>query len=67
MSKSQRIFAKLDMCIYIMEIWFEVANWQILSISDRFRFLLQNNGVVLWRGIIVLFLFAVHFILIFHN
>ena len=35
------------MCIYIIEIWFEIANWQILSISDRFRFPLQNNGVLL--------------------
>ena len=32
LSKLQWILTKLGMCIHIMEIWFEIANGQILSI-----------------------------------
>ena len=35
MSKYQWIFAKLGMCIDIVEIWFGIANGQISSIFDR--------------------------------
>ena len=35
LSKRQWIFAKLGMCIDIVEIWFGVANGQISSIVDR--------------------------------
>ena len=34
LSKHQWIFTKLDMCIDIVEIWFGIANGQILSIFD---------------------------------
>ena len=33
--KYQWIFTKLDMCIDIVEIWFGIANGQILSTFDR--------------------------------
>ena len=36
MSKYQWIFTKLGMCIDIVEIWFGIANGQILSNFDRF-------------------------------
>ena len=39
-SKHQWIFTKLGMCIDIVEIWFRIANGQILSTFD---------GVVSWR------------------
>ena len=32
LSKFQWIFTKLDMCIDIVEIWFEIANGQVLLI-----------------------------------
>ena len=35
LSKHQWIFTKLGMCIDIVEIWFEIANGQILSDFDR--------------------------------
>ena len=35
LSKYQWIFTKLGMCIDIVEIWFGIANGQILSIFDR--------------------------------
>ena len=35
LSKHQWIFTKLGMCIDIVEIWFGIANGQILSIFDR--------------------------------
>ena len=35
MSKYQWIFIELGLCIDIVEIWFWIANWQILSIFDR--------------------------------
>ena len=34
LSKHQWIFTKLGMCIYIVEIWFGIANGQISSIFD---------------------------------
>ena len=34
LSKRQWIFTKLGMCIDIVEIWFGIANGQILSIFD---------------------------------
>ena len=34
-SKCPWIFIKLGLCIYIMEIWFAIANGQILSVFDR--------------------------------
>ena len=34
MSKCQWIFTKLGMCIDIKEIWFGIANGQILSMSS---------------------------------
>ena len=34
-SKYQWIFTKLGVCIDIVEIWFEIADWQTLSIFDR--------------------------------
>ena len=35
LSKCQWIFVKHGMCIVIVEIWFDIANGQILSIFDR--------------------------------
>ena len=35
LSKHQWIITKLSMCIDIMEIWFGIANGQILSIFDE--------------------------------
>ena len=35
LSKSQWIFTKVNMCFYIVEICFSIAQWQILSIFDR--------------------------------
>ena len=35
LSKHQWIFTKLGMCIDIVEIWFGIANVQILSNFDR--------------------------------
>ena len=35
LSKHQWIFTKLGMCIDIVEIWFGIANGQILSIFDE--------------------------------
>ena len=35
-SKSQWIFTKLDKCIDIVQVWFGIADGQILSIFDRF-------------------------------
>ena len=34
LSKHQWIFTKLGMCIDIVEIWFRIANGQIMSIFD---------------------------------
>ena len=34
LSKHQRTFTKLGMCIDIVEIWFGIANWQISSNFD---------------------------------
>ena len=33
--KCQSIFTKLGMCIDIVEVWFQIANGQFLSIYDR--------------------------------
>ena len=35
LNKCQWIFARLGMCIDIVEIWFGIANGQISSIFDR--------------------------------
>ena len=35
LSKFQWIFTRFDMCIYIVEICFGIAHWQISSIFDR--------------------------------
>ena len=35
LSKFLQIFTKLNVCIDIVEIWFEIVNWQISSIFDR--------------------------------
>ena len=48
LSKSQWIFTKFDMCIYIVEICFGIAHWQISSIFDRVICLRHGNGEVLW-------------------
>ena len=46
-SKSEWIFTKLGMCIYIVEICFGIANGQILSVfdSDTSVFLFQDNNL----------------------
>ena len=50
MNKSQWIFTKLDMCIDIVENWYQIAAGQILLIFDRVICLRQdNNGVLLFR------------------
>ena len=46
-SKSQWIFTKFDMCIYIVEICFGIAHWQISSIFDRVICPRRDNGGVL--------------------
>ena len=35
LSKFQWIFTKFDMCIDIVDIWFGIAHWQILSIFEQ--------------------------------
>ena len=45
--KHQWIFTKHGMCIDIMEIWFGIANGQILSIFYGVICLQQDNGGVL--------------------
>ena len=41
------IFTKFDMCVYIVEICFEIAHWQISSIltelSARDMIMAENN------------------------
>ena len=65
LSKSQWIFSKFDMCIYIVEIRFGIAHCQISSIFDRVICPGHDNGRVLlfhilldpathlWLGIMV--------------
>ena len=43
---NQWIFTKLGMCIDIVEIWFGIANGQILSIYDRVICWLHDSGGV---------------------
>ena len=47
LSKCQGILTKLGTCIDIKEIWFGIANGQILSMVDRVICLWQDNGGVL--------------------
>ena len=47
LSKCQGILTKLGICIDIKEIWFEIANRQILSVFDRVICLLHNNCKVM--------------------
>ena len=47
LSKYQGIFIKLGMCIDIVEIWFRIANGQILSDFDRIICPRHDNGGVL--------------------
>ena len=42
MSKYKLIFTKLEMCIYVVEIWFEITNGQIPSIFDRVHIIVQG-------------------------
>ena len=48
LSKWQGILTKLCTCIDIKEIWFGIANGQILSMFDSYL-----PATQLWRGIIV--------------
>ena len=50
---------KLGMCIDIAEIWFGIADGQILSIFDRFIFLPQDIG-----GVLSFHIFIVVFVII---
>ena len=43
LSKCQWIFTKLGMCIGIVEVWFRIANGQILSIFD-YQFLIELSA-----------------------
>ena len=45
--KCQGILTKLGTCIDIKEIWFLIANGQILSMFDRVICLQHDNGGVL--------------------
>ena len=47
LSKCQGILTKLGTCIDIKEIWFGIANGQILSIFDRINCSRHDNGGVL--------------------
>ena len=47
LSNHQWIFSKLGMCIDIVEIWFVIANGQILSIFYRVICPRQDNSRVL--------------------
>ena len=47
LSKFQCIVTKIDMCIFIVEIWFGIANGQILSICHRVICPRHGNGGVL--------------------
>ena len=49
LSKSQWIFNKLDMCIDILEICFEIAHWQISSILIVIFPRHDNGGVLLFH------------------
>ena len=54
LSKYQWILTKLGMCIYIVEIWFGIANVQILTIFDRFICLEHDSDGVLWVHVFIL-------------
>ena len=45
--KSLQTFTKLNMCIDIVEVWFQIAIWYILSIFDRVISPGYNSGGVL--------------------
>ena len=47
LSKCQGILTKFGICIDIKEIWFGIANGQILSMFDRVICQQQDNGRVL--------------------
>ena len=47
LSKYPSVFTELGMCIDTMEIWFKIANGQILSIFDRVICLPHNSCGVL--------------------
>ena len=47
-SKCQCIFTQFYMCIDVVEIWFGIANGQILSIFDRIICLQYDSERVLW-------------------
>ena len=54
LSKCQWIFTKLGICIDIVEIWFGIANGQILSFFDRGIYLQHDNGGVLSFHVFIL-------------
>ena len=48
LSKYEGILTKLGTCIDIKEIWFGIANGQVLSIFDRVICPRHDNGGILW-------------------
>ena len=56
LSKNQWISTKLDMCIYILEIWFGIANGQLISSAHTQQ----------WEGNIGSIFYSEEIILTFH-
>ena len=59
LSKSQWIFTKFDMCIYIAEICFGIAHLQISPIFDRVICPRHDNGEVLSFHVLLCYLYCV--------
>ena len=53
LSKLQWIFTKIGLCIAVVEIWFGIANGQILSVFDRVIWIRHDNGGVLLFNIFI--------------
>ena len=57
LSKSQRIFTKLDLCIDIVEIWIKIAIGYISSFFDRIFSPRHDGWVLSFQVFILLILF----------
>ena len=52
-SKCEGILTKLCTCIYIKEIRFGIANWQISSMFDRVICPRHDNDGILWFNVFI--------------
>ena len=65
LNKSQWIFTKFGMCIYIVEICFWIAHWRISSIFHRVICPRYDNGGILLFHVLFIFIFFYLFIYLF--